>query len=161
MTKAAEARENASTSRSLATAGHTFGRSPPAATLAPSGHTQPAARDDTRRIAHEEEDLTLAPLDDETSRHDTSGSKSGVRSSTISDVHLDEQVLSQIEEEIGGRRLRQRIARRTAGGPASDIRLDLRPQVAPAKDKPPVWPWVLSAAAVLVVVALLLIIMLF
>ena len=126
-----------------------------------SGQTRPVARDDTQRIAREEEDLTLAPLDEDASRRDASGSKSGVRSGTISDVHLDEQVLSQIEEEIGSR-----------GSPSGSLVELLEDQLLTsvstsglklrrAKDKPPVWPWVLSAAAVLVVVALLLAIMLF
>ena len=42
------------------------------------GQTHPTAHDDTRRIPRDEGDLTLAPLDEETSwRHESSGSKSG------------------------------------------------------------------------------------
>ncbi len=57
---------------------------------------------DTGRMVRDE-DLTLAPLDDE--RHETAGSgagKSDVTSLSPSDLNLDKQVLSQIEEEIGG-----------------------------------------------------------
>ena len=125
----------------------------------PTGQTRPKRRDDTRRIRREEEDLTLAPLDEEIARSDSSGSKSNVRAGSISDVHLDEQVLSRIEEEIG--------SRSSTSGSLVDLLEDQslttvstsglklrRPQ-----DKP-IWPWVLSAGAVLTVVVLLLAILL-
>ncbi len=129
-------------------------------TSAPTGQTHPKSLDDTRPTRRrEEDDLTLAPLDEESAPSDASGSKSNVRSGSISDVHLDEQVLSRIEEEIG--------SRSSTSGSLVDLLEDQslttvstsglklrRPQ-----DKP-IWPWVLSAGAVLTVVALLLAILL-
>jgi serine/threonine-protein kinase len=57
---------------------------------------------DTRRMP-QDEDLTLAPLDDDESRKVGSGAgKSDVTNVSPSDLNLDAQVLSQIEEEIGG-----------------------------------------------------------
>ncbi len=131
----------------------------PSTPAPPTGQTHPTARDDTRRLGREEEDLTLAPLDEEPAKREASGSKSGVRSGSVSDVHLDEQVLSRIEEEIGSRSSTSGSLvelledRHLTSVSTSGLKLR-RPQ-----DRP-VWPWMLSAGAVLVVVALLLAVLL-
>jgi serine/threonine-protein kinase len=67
-----------------------------------SSDTVSARGADTRRM-QPEEDLTLAPLDEEERRKSGSGAgKSDVTNISLSDLNLDAQVLSQIEEEIGG-----------------------------------------------------------
>jgi serine/threonine protein kinase len=66
-----------------------------------SSDTVSAQGADTRRM-RSEEDLTLAPLDDDERRQGSGAGKSDVTNVSPSDLNLDEQVLSQIEEEIGG-----------------------------------------------------------
>jgi serine/threonine protein kinase len=66
-----------------------------------SSDTVSAQGADTRRM-RSEEDLTLAPLDEEDRRSGSGAGKSDVTNISPSDLNLDAQVLSQIEEEIGG-----------------------------------------------------------
>jgi serine/threonine protein kinase len=84
------------------------GRWPQPASKTPSressrgtGDTLSAQNADTNRIR--EEDLTLAPLDDEARRgQDSAAGHSDVTNLSASDLHLSKEVLSRIEEEIGG-----------------------------------------------------------
>lgn len=74
---------------------------------------------------------------------------------------MDEQVLSRIEEEIG--------VRRSPSGSLVDLLEDQHlhsvstsgVKLRRPKEEPPVWPWIVSAGAVLLVLALLLAILLF
>lgn len=65
-----------------------------------SGDTVSAGGADTNRI--KEEDLTLAPIDeDERRRQEAAASQSDVTNTSPSDVNLHPEVISRIEEELG------------------------------------------------------------
>jgi serine/threonine protein kinase len=66
-----------------------------------TGDTVSGQGADTRRMPPDE-DLTLAPLEDDRQKTGSGAGKSDVTNVSLSDLNLDAQVLSQIEEEIGG-----------------------------------------------------------
>ncbi|MCA9170307.1 MAG: hypothetical protein KDB23_21665, partial [Planctomycetales bacterium] len=73
---------------------------PPPRTKPNAGDTVSAAGADTGRM-HRDEDLTLAPIDDERDAFGSGASKSDVTSVSAVDLNVDVQALSRIEEEIG------------------------------------------------------------
>ena len=122
-----------------------------------TGDTLSADQEDTNPMGSHDEDLTLAPIDDDAADPSTSSSDA---TEFIRQESLDEQVLSQIEEEIG--------TRTSTSGSLVDLLHDQSIASASAtgillrKKRPaiPVWMWALSGAAVVLVIAIFLAIIL-
>ncbi|MDG2381949.1 MAG: serine/threonine-protein kinase [Pirellulaceae bacterium] len=110
---------------------------------------------DTAAIGGREEDLTLAPIDEEEARPEAATSSSDAIDIDIED-RLDETVLSQIEEEIG--------THNSASGSLVDLLENNSLSSASAtgillrRKRPavPIWMWGISVVAVLIVVLLFL-----
>ena len=130
---------------------------PNADQLFSTGDTLSADREDTDPMGSNNEDLTLAPIDDDAADPSTSSSDA---TEFVRQDSLDEQVLSQIEEEIG--------TRTSTSGSLVDLLHDQSIASASAtgillrRKRPaiPMWMWALSAAAVVLVVAIFLAIIL-
>ena len=122
-----------------------------------TGDTLSADREDTDPMGSNNEDLTLAPIDEDAADPSTSSSDA---TEFVRQDSLDEQVLSQIEEEIG--------TRTSTSGSLVDLLHDQSIASASAtgilirRKRPaiPVWMWALSGAAVVLVVAIFLAIIL-
>ena len=117
--------------------------------------TVSASTGDTASISGRDEDLTLAPIDEEEARVDAATSSSDAIDIDGED-QLDETVLSQIEEEIG--------SRSSASGSLVDL-LENNNLSSPSatgvllrRKRPtvPIWMWGISVVAVLIVVILFL-----
>ncbi len=128
----------------------------------PPGETISGREGDTRPMGgKKEEDLTLAPLDEEEERSLPSGSSSDATNVVVHE-YLNEEVLSQIEEEVGG------PTKSTSGSLVDDLMespatirsststTSMRLPTRKARPTIPLWMWGISAAAIVIVIGLFL-----
>lgn len=123
-----------------------------------SGETISSGQGDTSPMGSNNEDLTLAPIDEENANPSTSSSDA---TDVVREDPLDEQVLSRIEEEIG--------SRTSTSGSLVDLLEDQTISststtgILLRRKRPtiPMWMWGLSAVAIVVVIAIFLAIIVF